>query len=220
MTDLKIGDIIPFGEYNWRVSKSRRGSPPERTIGENKWRVLDIQEGKALIIMEDVIEKRAYNHEQKEVTWETCTLREYLNGKFLAKFDKSRIVPTTNQNLDNPWYGTSGGNPTQDYIFLLSLDEVCSLPYFGDSSANLAQKGTGVIVKRNKPVGVKDSNNKKRKAKYRDDAWTWWLRSPGDIGSNATYIVEGTVIVCGMHVVAEYIGVRPALWLKLNSNVE
>jgi len=41
MIELKIGDVIPFGEYCWRV--------------------LDVQGDRALILAEDVVEKRTYN---------------------------------------------------------------------------------------------------------------------------------------------------------------
>ena len=61
-------------------------------------------------------------------------MRKYLNGEFYESFseaDRARIIEVTNLNNDNPWYGTSGGNPTTDRIFLLSIDEV--LQYFGDS---------------------------------------------------------------------------------------
>ena len=103
----KISSIIPFGPYEWRV--------------------LDVQDGKALIITENVIEERKYNEESKDVTWETCTLRKYLNGGFLRKLtgeQQRRIAETRVINENNPQYGTKGGNDTSDRIFLLSLEEV------------------------------------------------------------------------------------------------
>jgi len=81
-----------------------------------------------------VIEKRPYHHEECEITWETCDMRRYLNGEFYDSFseaDRARIIEVTNENPDNPWYGTPGGSPTRDNIFLLSIDEV--VKYFGDS---------------------------------------------------------------------------------------
>ena len=45
--------------------------------------------------------------------------------------NRARIIEVATQNPDNPWYGTSGGNPTTDRIFLLSIEEV--VKYFGDS---------------------------------------------------------------------------------------
>jgi hypothetical protein len=37
--------------------------------------------------------------------------------------EKLNIIPVTNRNLDNQWYGTDGGDDTNDNIFLLSLEE-------------------------------------------------------------------------------------------------
>ena len=105
------------------------------------WRVLDIQGNKALLISKEVLEKRPYNDEYKDITWEKCTLRGYLNGEFYNKLGaaKSAIAETRNANPNNPWYGTTGGNATIDKVFLLSLEEVCS--YFGNSAASLKEKG-------------------------------------------------------------------------------
>jgi len=51
-----------------------------------KWRVLDVQANKALILTEDIIEQRTYNTQHTDITWETCALRKYLNGEFLQNF--------------------------------------------------------------------------------------------------------------------------------------
>lgn len=103
-------------------------------FGKYDWFMLEKREDKMLIITEKVIEKRSYHNQECEITWETCDMRKYLNGEFynsLNEADCARIIETVNENPDNPWYGTSGGNSTTDRIFLLSIDEV--LKYFGDS---------------------------------------------------------------------------------------
>lgn len=110
--------------------------PPGGKIwfGKYEWYVLDKQDGKVLILTERVIEKRAYHNQECEITWETCDMRKYLNDEFYNSFneaDRQHIIEVRNENNDNPWYGTSGGNPTTDKIFLLSIEEV--LQYFGDS---------------------------------------------------------------------------------------
>jgi hypothetical protein len=110
--------------------------PPVGKIQFNKydWYVLDKQEDRLLIITEKVIERRPYHNQEYEATWESCDMRKYLNDEFYNYFgenDCARIIEVTNENPDNPWYGTSGGNPTADMIFLLSIDEV--VKYFGDS---------------------------------------------------------------------------------------
>jgi hypothetical protein len=95
-------------------------------FGEYDWYVLDRQDDRALILTEKVIDTRAYHDQEVEVTWETCDLRKYLNGEFYNSFgesDRARIIKVTKENNDNPWYGTNGGNPTTDGIFLLSIDK-------------------------------------------------------------------------------------------------
>ncbi|MDR0288413.1 MAG: DUF6273 domain-containing protein [Clostridiales bacterium] len=103
-------------------------------FGKYSWYVLDKQDDRVLIITEKVIERRPYHSQECDITWETSDMRRYLNGDFYHSFDaadRGRIIEVTNENPDNPWYGTSGGNSTTDKIFLLSIAEV--VKYFGDS---------------------------------------------------------------------------------------
>jgi len=182
------------------------------TFAGIEWRILDIQGSKLLLISEKILEKRPYNVEQKNITWENCTLRKYLNGEFLNKLGaiKSAIAETRNGNPDNPWYGTAGGNATTDKVFLLSLDEVCR--YVGDSSANLRKKGsTG------SSYFIDDLNNSARIAYYGNEgALWWWLRSPGCDGYIAVNVDDcGRIYVNGNLVKIASGGIRPALWLNL-----
>lgn len=181
-------------------------------FGKYDWIVLCKQDDKALIITEKIIEKRPYHHEECETTWGTCDLRKYLNGEFYESFgaeDRARIVKVTNENPNNQWDGTDGGNSTDDYIFLLSIDEV--VKYFGDSG-KLETKQFG-------PKGeawwFDDQYNTARQAKYGSkNAW-WWLRSPGYISSRAAYIsISGNVHIHGETFKGNGGGIRPALWLK------
>ena len=199
---IQIGTVIPFGGYNWRI--------------------LEVQGSKALIITENITEMLPYNVNLTDVTWETCTLREYLNSAFYNSFsaeDKERIAETKINNPDNLWYGTSGGNDTTDKVFLLSLEEIDK--YFGDSGDYLnkrrktpVQDGDRFIF-RDDENGIAFSNNSNRIAQFNNQASFWLLRSPGGASSrNALVTPIGSVGVNGYDVV--YVGgVRPALWLKL-----
>jgi len=201
MKELNIGSIIPFGNYNWRI--------------------LDIKNNKALIITEDIIEQRPYHNTYKDITWSDCSLRKYLNNEFYNQFsatDKSRIILTINRNSNNQWYGAEGGADTQDFIFLLSIEEV-ACQYFGDSSSLLLNPGKNQRYWFER----KDKNNSKRSAKFKGGIWWWWLRSPGRVNIKAVYIHgDGNIGIQGNNILKGNIsdgmckgGLRPALWLKL-----
>jgi len=199
---MQVGDKVSFGSYDWRV--------------------LDIQSNAALMITECIIEQRSYHNVYTDITWADCSLRKYLNGEFfdqLSEIDQSRIIPVSNKNPDNQWYGSKGGLDTQDSIFLLSLEEVCK--YFGDSLAKLQNRGKNQRYWFER----KDENNSKRLAKLLGKEWCWWwLRSPGRVNVKAVYIfgTDGNIGIQGNNVLKGNIsdgkctgGVRPALWMKL-----
>ena len=207
MEEFNIGEIISFGGYNWRI--------------------LDIKNNEALIITEYIIEQRPYHSAYKDITWADCSLRKYLNGEFYDKFsmaDKSRIIPVTNKNPDNAWYGTKGGEDTRDSIFILSIEEVVC-QYFGDSSSKLhnPRKNQRYWFER------KDENNSKRIARLEFNkacaSW-WWIRTPGRVSVKAVYIHgDGNIGIQGNNILKGNLsdgrcvgGVRPALWLKLESH--
>ncbi len=109
-----------------------------------KWRVLDIDgEGNALLLADRIIDIVEYNEKYEDVTWETSTVRSYLNSlgamenrcrkdfsgdrgflyRAFTEDERNSITCGTVHNPDNPLYGTSGGADTTDRIFCLSLDE-------------------------------------------------------------------------------------------------
>ena len=162
-------------------------------FGAYLWRVLDIQEGRALIISENILERRVYHTSNLGLYWSQSSLRTYLNGAFLnsnafSAADRIRIAQVTIENPDNLTYGTLGGPETLDSIFLLSIDE--AQQYF--------------------------SSNSDRRAYYNGSAFWWWLRSPGRIRNYASFVDNwGGVEIGGTDVNNAGGGVRPALWLIL-----
>ena len=202
------------------------------------WHVLDVQNGKALLLSDKVIEKKAYHSLFAAITWEECELRSYLDGAFYNSFgqDKTRIAETKLANKDNPWYNTSGGNATTDRVFLLSLDEV--VQYFGNSGdlknrKDWELKDGKYILAHGSGYYIHDQFDKARIA-YDSDGkeCLWWLRSPGCVvygsrrfpylpifGVNSFFAAsvggDGAVYVGGCIAVSESSGVRPALWLNL-----
>jgi hypothetical protein len=205
------------------VAKIEQGETRNLSFGGYKWRVLDVQSDRALLITEDVIEKHPYNNVFTDVTWEDCTRRIYLNGEFFyrtfSEDEQEWILEVTNENADNQWYGTKGGNPTKDRVFLLSIEEV--VKYFGDSGDLKAHKGWywedgKDVLKDGKGYYINDQYNINRLAKFNNNGFWWWLRSPGGYQAYAAYVrTDGSVDLGGGYVVLIGCGVRPALWLNL-----
>ena len=193
---VAVGDIIPFGSY-WQ-SDNRRKEPIQ-------WQVLAVKQDRALVISRFGLDVKKYNEEYKNVTWETCTLRAWLNGEFYNSAfsigEKSKIRSVTLSNPDNAKYGTKGGNDTTDGIFLLSIDEVTR--YFGNDEARQCKptsyaKNYGAWV-------------------YEETGTTWWwLRSPGYSNHNAAYVYAVGLVDHNGDNVYRYDGaVRPAFWMGL-----
>ena len=192
LTEVKVGDIIPFGKYQWRV--------------------LDVEDNAALIISDIVVRRSPYHKNRTKITWENCDLRKYLNETFYDTFseaEKSKIKETNISDCDNPWHGVKCGNPTVDKIFLLSFDEV--VQYFGDSGELLNNYMCGRDA-------INDEYNEARKVKNDKgaDGW-WWLRSPGGQGQNTTGSIGtlGEIWLCGDDVNRRSGGVRPAMWITI-----
>ena len=219
--DLRAAGKLPASAYLNESVAPAVGSI--MSFADIDWRVLAVEGNKALLISENILEKRPYNErshnershitEDTDVTWETCTLRKYLNEEFYDSLgiNKSKIAETKNTNPDNQWYETNGGNATTDKIFLLSLDE--AVKYFGDSGqlANPPEDKYWIVDEYDSARIAKDKNGKS----------SWWLRSPGiddycDCGGFAPYVsIDGYVSVHGNEVYSGNIGVRPALWLNI-----
>ena len=179
LASAKVGDTVHFGHYD----------------DVDEWIVLDKTDDKLLLLRKYVISGQPYNDTFEYVTWQTCSLREWLNTEFLNaafSFEELEMIDATYvKNADNPTYGTLGGYDTSDNVFLLSIEE--ALKYF--------------------------PNNDERKATNLDGiSGLWWLRTPGFNSYNAVYVgSDGSVYDYGYWVNDRFnFEVRPAVWIDLN----
>ncbi len=196
---VNVGDTYRFGSYEQDNNKSNGQEDIE-------WLVLAKEGTKILVISKEALDCKPYNTSYTDVTWETCTLRKWLNNDFInAAFsaDERTMIPTVTVSADkNPDYSTNPGNATQDQVFLLSITEVNK--YFSSNSARQC-KPTDYAVANG--AWERDSGN----------CW-WWLRSPGFDQLHAAYVdIDGDVDEIGGSVDYDVDAVRPALWIDLNS---
>lgn len=219
---------VYFGTY--QQSSDGRGGYNVEPI---KWRVLenDATAGELFLLADQNLDGRQYHKEiAVDVTWETCTTREWLNASSADSFisqaftasEKMAIPAVTVVTEDNPRYPyTTGGNDTTDQVFLLSINEAAKTEYgfsgdwdeTGDASGRVADN-TDYAASH---TGMSDGDN------------TWWLRSPGLYGNCAADVSgDGSVDTNGRYVYgyeSHYepqaplydTGVRPALHVNLQA---
>lgn len=209
-----VGNYVSFGTYP-QTKAGNDATPIE-------WLVLARDGNKALLISRYGLDAQRYNKDTTSVTWETCTLRTWLNGTFYNKAfssaEQAAILTTNVDNRKNQCYSgwsTSSGNNTQDKVFLLSYAEANK--YFGvtyDNSSNTKSRVAPTAYAIAQGAWTSYSN-KTTDSTY---AGWWWLRSPGTYQDYAA-IVYFVGSLDFNYVDSDSGSVRPALWVNLESKI-
>lgn len=159
LDSVSVGDHFTLGNY-------RQGANGE--VEPIEWRVLCVQDGKALVISDKLLDFVPFeeSHEKNNLSWETSSLRWWMNHIFydeaFSRGEKEVIASVTNRNEDNPEYGTESGNDTQDRIFALSIEE--AEQYFSSNDDRAAYTTDYAHTKGED---------------FSDRSAFWWLRSAG-----------------------------------------
>ena len=209
---VRAGQVVRFGRYPHSASGS------DNTMIE--WRVLEVRGNSALLLSRYGLDAKPYNEKRAAVTWETCSLRAWLNGAFFrrafnaAEKDAIPFVQVDNgADQGNSAWRTDGGNATQDRVFLLSCSEAAK--YFqtawraGDSA--IARVHPTEWAFRHSKAWI---NTDYRTVDGGEAGW-WWLRSPGRNAKRAAYVsVDGSLD--NTDVDWEIGCARPAIWVRLD----
>ena len=168
------------------------------------WVVIDIEDDKALLITEQIVDCVSYNEVEEKCTWEDCTLREWLNDDFyndvFTDKEKQMILKTTLDNKDLPKEGYDYGNDTEDYIFILSPRDV--------EHADVSE--ASIFATSNMQIAVEHGLN--------NTYASFWVRTPcleDDDTVDLRYIqVVRDGEYCTYYCVdSKQTGVRPAMWV-------
>ena len=159
-----------------------------------EWMVLEIKDGKALLLSKYVIDARAFNSTKTDTSWKKCSLRSWLNGSFynyaFSSSEKSIIQKT---ELDDP-------DKVTDKVFLLSEFEV--IHYLGSQG----QKRITYPTRYAKDQGV---------ALRIDNTAEWLTR---DMGYRDDYCISiGELHSMDVNVSWDYYGIRPAMWVSIDN---
>jgi hypothetical protein len=179
-------ETVEFGTYTMS----------DGTTGAITWYVLDEQDGKTLLISEEVLDAQPYddgdegyewqNVSQRpttDVDWADCSLRTWLNSDFMntaftadeqasivetdTTTAKSNTVHSADDAADASVHTTEA---TTDKVFILDVAE--ARQYFNNSAARIALP-TSYAVSEGVYTGIASNDNTV------DGAASWWLRSVG-----------------------------------------
>jgi len=219
LSTAKAGDTVIFGSYE-----------QDNNILNGKesiaWRVLAVQNGKALLISEKNLDCLPYDNQQPEsmpvsVSWEACSLRKWLNNDFInAAFTANEQAAIAKTNFSDTFKkddGTMGESHINDKMFLLSVED--AVKYFKSDENRMS------------------INTKYAQSKWKDQnilpdlGGSWWLRTPEgngyalyvrDTGSLYQEAYDGTndeSLMAYAETPANDTGiaVRPAMWVDFSN---
>lgn len=195
------------------------------TFGGIEWLILFKTDNRMLCLSADIITVLPYNETLEKTSWENCSLRKWLNTEFVNRFteeEKNRII-----RLD---YGKCGflrnnGNPKNDRVFLLSVEEVerlfdCSSSVKSERFDLLSKSDTvsDLVAVLNLSDQEIKSINERTGHDYsliNGKSLGWWLRDTGIDSACAVRVnCRGVIRLHGRAVNRNLVGVRPAIWLR------
>lgn len=214
---VSVGDTVKFGRYkqNWIDT--------HYVIEPIEWRVLDVQDGKALLISSKVLDHHVYHPKQVAITWEYCQLRSWLNNDFLniafTQEEQHAIVLSWVPAQDNPLHPEKkpvigSGNDTYDYVFILNVVE--ALKYFPGRYDRIAMATPYAVYIGGVSTDKYDINMETNKKIYRVSNSNWLLRQPHTHNTDTPCVDWFGDMSNGVNVSAERSGLRPCIWVDLS----
>ena len=196
-----VGETVYLGTYE-QDGDTQNGKE------DIEWVVLDKAGDKLLLTSCYGLDYQKYSQEKVDTTWETSSMRQWLNSTFLeeafSEEEAAHIITTDLPTDRNPDYETAYGNATQDKVFLLSITQVKQ--YFPTEKERLAAP-TELAVEQ----GVYNS----KKTYSGIHTCCWLLRTPGSDNKEVAYVYyDGTIRYTGASVNTRGATFRPAMWVQ------
>lgn len=179
-----------------------------------KWRVLSVEDTKAVLLSDQILDTQKYNQKAYRVTWQESSMRSWLNGYdanensgqeayenngFAARAftteEKSQIATVSRQNA-------------QDKIYLLDATEAAKDSYgLGMEAARVAGSSQYAQAMGAPAMGAPATKG------------SWWTASSGNTELSEVFVKEdGSLYTKGYSVAYAGIGVRVALTLDVSED--
>jgi len=195
-----VGDIVVIGSYEQDNVLDNGKEPLE-------WIVLEVneEEGKAWLMTKYCIDQAIFWHERVSRYWGNSTLREWMNGDFIAETfteaEQSVILTTIVENEDANGR-KAAREATEDKIYLLSKAEVLHfMPELEDRVAYPTEYA------KTKGITLSPETGSCR----------WWTRTPGARKMDICGMrLDGRISAYGMQDVDWPTNtIRPVMWVRV-----
>ncbi|MBR7072785.1 MAG: hypothetical protein IKI33_04110, partial [Eubacterium sp.] len=215
--DVATWDCVYFGKYYIKNEKTKEPV---------KWRVLSVNGSDAFLLADKSVDCKTYHTADTDVTWETCSLRSWLNGSFYnAAFTSNEKSAIKTVDVESVTY--DGYVNTKDNVYLLSCKEAENAAYgFTDNDDTRISKNTAYTTSLG-AYTYKYSDDiiwsaSSEGAKYNGSGY-WWLRDSDCDGRYYNYAFyvwkDGTLSSRGTSITDSTNTVRPCLHIDLSSSV-
>ncbi len=214
--DVSTWDCVYFGNYY--ISN-------EKTKEPIKWRVLSLNGSDAFLLADKSIDCKTYNTADADVTWETCSLRSWLNGSFYnTAFSSNEKGAIKTVDVKSVTY--DGFVNTKDNLYLLSCEEAKNTAYgFTGNDDTRISKNTAYTTSLGAYTYEYDDDvvwSVSSEGKKYNGSGYWWLRDSdcdGRYYNYASYVwKDGTVSSRGSIVTDSVNTIRPCLHIDLSSS--
>lgn len=196
-SSIQVGAIIKFGTYEQDGNISNGAEPIE-------WRVLAIEDNKALVISKYVLDWKQYHEVSEKISWSNCGLRTWLNEDFYSQAfntdEKGKIEATTITTKDDS---------SENQVFILNKSELEKYFYSDDDRICEPTEATKDSAKNTSNTTFENG----------EGCWYWgcgkgtydfapYVSKGGQLGNNTSDKTD---------YVERYYGVRPAMWIEIGN---
>ena len=189
-SNAQVGDIVTFGNYEQDNDISNGSEPIE-------WLVLARDKDRILVISRYGLDCKPYHTEWSTVSWQSCTLRSWLNEFFLRTAfteEEQMLIPTVNR------YTTGGNQKIWERVFLLESAE--AIRFFPSDEKRKCEPTAYAIAQG--CYTTSDLGN----------CW-WWMNDNSYHDFAPLTNPTGTVDTYGGPVSTTFCAVRPVIWINL-----
>lgn len=205
-----------------KISGVFYGSYPQNDASGNikepiEWIVLEKKDNEVLLLSKYVLDGKKYNESSEKVSWESCSLRNWLNSSFLNiafnEIEKNNIIDT---EIQYGWSANQGS--VYDKVFLLDEKEIKK--YFkqrnmDEPNKRLATAATNYAINSGKVQVYSHSGWYLGCCDYWLLEKTKYLENPG-LYKTVSFVRRTGAIPkdSTVGVAHDKFGVRPAIWVK------